>query len=108
MSSSENRDTEASVSLNSQENRECSSGFKSKFAKGDSRSVCDLRDTTGRSHYMVTGANETQQDFLTGRIHSIPNLEGQQSNHNVSLDTTLPAPDPEVPQTPQDPLNRFG
>ena len=110
MSSSGNRDTEASVSPNSQENRECSSGFKAKFTKGDSRSVCDLRDTTGRSHYMVTGANETQQpipEFLTGRIHSIPNLERQQSNHNVSLDTTLPAPDPEVPQTPQDPLNRL-
>ena len=51
MSSSGNRDTEASVSPNSQENRECSSGFKPKFTKGDSRSVCDLRDTTGRSHY---------------------------------------------------------
>ena len=110
MSSSGNRDTETSVSPNSQENRECSSGFKSKFAKKDSQSACDLRDIAGRSHYMVTGANETQQpipEFLTGRIHSIPNLERQQSNHNVSLDTTLPAPDPEVPQTPQDPLNRL-
>ena len=110
MSSTGNRDTEASVSPNSQENRECSSGFKSKFAKKDSQSACDLRDIAGRSHYMVTGANETQQpipEFLTGRIHSIPNLERQQSNHNVSLDTTLPAPDPEVPQTPQDPLNRL-
>ena len=51
MSSSGNKDTEASVSPNSQENREWSSGFKSESAKGDSRSVCDLRDTTGRSHY---------------------------------------------------------
>ena len=51
MSSSGNRDTEASVSPNSQENRECSSGFKSKFAKKDSRSACDLRDTTGLGHY---------------------------------------------------------
>ena len=61
---------------------------------------------------MVTGAIETQQqipEFLTGRIHSITgrNLERQQSNHNVSLDTALPAPDPEVPETPQDPLNRL-
>ena len=31
----------------------------------------------------------------------------QQSNHNVSLDTTLPAPEPEVPETPQEPLNRL-
>ena len=33
MSSSRNRDTEDSVPPNSQKNRECSSGFKSKFAK---------------------------------------------------------------------------
>ena len=110
MPSSGNRDTEASVSPNSQENREYPSGFKSKFTKGDSRSACDLRDTAGISQHMVTGANEAQQqipEFLTGRIHSIPNLERQQSNHNVSLDTTLPAPEPEVPVTPQDPLNRL-
>ena len=110
MSSSGNRDTEASVSPNSQENREFSSGFKSKFAKRDSQSACDLRDIAGRSHYMVTGANEAQQpipEFLSGRIHSIPSLERQQSNHNVSLDTTLPAPDPEVPESTQDPLNRL-
>ena len=110
MSSSGNRDTEASISPNSQENRECSSGFKSKFAKKDSQSACELRDIAGRSHYMVTGANEAQQpipELLFGRIHSIPNLERQQSNHNVSLDTTLPAPDPEVPESTQDPLNRL-
>ena len=96
MSSSGSRDTEASASPNSQENRKRSSGFKSKFAKGDSRSACDLRKKAGRSHYMVTGANEAQEPFpelLTGRIHSIPNLERQQSHHNVLLDTTLPAPD---------------
>ena len=58
----------------------------------------------------MTGANEAQQsipEFLTGRIHSTPNLERQQSNHKVSLDTTLPAPDPEVPEQPQDQLNRL-
>ena len=110
MSSSGNRDTEASISPKSQENRECSSGFKSKFAKKDSQSACDLRDTADHSHYRVTGANEAQQpipEFLTGRIHSIPNLERQQSNHNVSLDTTLPAPETVAPETPQDPLNRL-
>ena len=110
MSSSGNRDTEASMSPGSQENRERSSGLKTKIAKKDSRSVSDLRDTTGRGSYMVTGANEAQQtfpEFLTGRIHSIPNLVRQQSNHNVSLDTTLPAPEQEVPETPQDPLNRL-
>ena len=110
MSSSGNRDTEASMSPDSQENREISSGLKTKLLKKDSRSVGDLRDTTGRGSYMVTGANEAQQpipEFLTGRIHSIPNLERQQSNHNVSLDTTLPAPEPEVTEPPQDPLNRL-
>ena len=59
---------------------------------------------------MVTGANEDQQpipEILTGRIHSFPNLERQQPNHNVSLDTTLPAPEPAAPETPQDPLNRM-
>ena len=51
MSSSGNRDTEASLSPNSQENRENSSGLKTKILKKDSRSVGDLRDTTGRGHY---------------------------------------------------------
>ena len=110
MSSSGNRDTEMSMSPSSQENRENPSGLKTKLLKKDSRSVGDLRDTTGRGSYMVTGANEAQQpipEFLTGRIHSIPNPERQQSNHNVSLDTTLPAPEPEVTEPPQDPLNRL-
>ena len=110
MSSSGNRDTEASLSPSSQENRENSSGLKTKILKKDSRSVGDLRDTTGRGSYMVTGANEAQQqvpEFLTGRIHSIPNLERQQSNHNVSLDTTLPVPETVATETPQDPLNRL-
>ena len=98
------------MSPSSQEKRENLSGLRSKITKKDSRSVGDLRDTTAIGHYLVTGANEAQQqipEFLTGRIHSIPNLERQQSNHNVSLDTTLPAPETEVPATPQDPLNRL-
>ena len=110
MSSTKHRDTEASLSPNSQENREGAFGPKLKIAKTDSRSVGDLGDTTGHDSHMVTGAIDTQQqipEFLTGRIHSIPNLQRQRSNHNVSLDTTLPAPDPEVPETPQDPLNRL-
>ena len=110
MSSTGHKDTEASLSPSSQENRESASGPKIKIAKKDSRSVGDLGDTTGHVSHMVTGAIDTQQqipEFLTGRIHSIPNLERQQSNHNVSLDTTLPAPDPEVPEPAQDPLNRL-
>ena len=51
MSSSGNRDTEASMSPCSQENRENSAGLKSKITKKDSRSVGDLRDTAPSSHY---------------------------------------------------------
>ena len=50
MSSSGNRDTEASLSPNSQGNREDSSGLKTKLLKKDSRSVGDLRDTMRRGH----------------------------------------------------------
>ena len=110
ISSSGNRDTEASVSPSSHENRENPSGLKSKITKKDSRSVGDLRDTTGRGSCMVTGANDAQQqipEFLTGRNHSIPNLERQPSNHKVSLDTTLPASETEVHEAQQDPWNRL-
>ena len=51
MSSSGNRDTEASMSPCNQENRENPSGLRSKITKKDSRSVGDLRDTTGTGHY---------------------------------------------------------
>ena len=50
-SSSGNRDTEDSMSANSQENMENASGSKIKIAKKDSRSVCDLRDTTDHGPY---------------------------------------------------------
>ena len=79
MSTSGHRDTEASMSPNSQENRDNASRPEIKIAIKDSRSVGDLGDTTGRGSYMVTGATDTQQqilEFLTGRIHSIPNLKG--------------------------------
>ena len=51
MSSSGNRDTEASMSPSSQENRENPSGLKTKLLRKDSRSVGGLRDTTGRGSY---------------------------------------------------------
>ena len=51
MSSSGN--TEASMSPNSQENRKNTTGLKTKITKKDSRSACDLRDTTGRGSYSV-------------------------------------------------------
>ena len=51
MSSTVHIDTEASLSPNSQENRESASGPKIKIAKKDSRSVGDLRDTTGQGSH---------------------------------------------------------
>ena len=51
MSSTGHRDTQASMSPNSQENRENASGHKIKIAKKDSVSVGDLRDTTGCGSY---------------------------------------------------------
>ena len=68
MSSTGHKDTEASLSPNSQEIREGASVPK-KIAKKDSRSVGDLRDTTGLGSHIVTGAIDTQQqipEFLTG------------------------------------------
>ena len=52
MSFSGSRDTEASMSPNSQENKENTSGLKTKLTKKDSRSACNLRDTTGRGSYI--------------------------------------------------------
>ena len=51
MSSSGKRDTEASLSPNSQENRENTTGPKTKSTKKDSRSACELRDTDDSSPY---------------------------------------------------------
>ena len=51
MSSSGNRDTEASSSPNSQENTERYNGFKTKITKKDSRSACYLRATRDSSPY---------------------------------------------------------
>ena len=73
MSSSGNRDTEASMSPNSQENRECSSGSKSKFAKRDSQSACDLRDTTGRGLY--SHPIRFRSLFFFGKIGTIIDAE---------------------------------
>ena len=52
MSSTGHRDTEASSSPSSQENRENASGPKTKIAKKDSRPVGDLRETPGQSSYI--------------------------------------------------------
>ena len=52
MSSSGNRDTEASSSPNIQEIIEGNNGFKSEITKKDSRSACDLRATRNTSPYI--------------------------------------------------------
>ena len=51
MSSTGHRDTADSMSPNCQESRENASGPKTKIAKKDSKSVGDLRDTTGCGSY---------------------------------------------------------
>ena len=53
MSSSGNRDTEASLSPDSQENTGRNNGFKSKITKKDSRSACDLRNNKDHSPYKI-------------------------------------------------------
>ena len=81
-----------------------------KLTKKDSRSACDLRDHTDVSPYMVTGATELQQpipEFLTGRIHSQPDLQRQESTHDTTLDTTLPITEPVPAEQPLDPINRL-
>ena len=73
MSSSGNRDSEASSSPNSREIIEGRNVFKSKITKKDSRSVCGQRATQDSSPFMMTGATDTQRqipEFLTGRVHS--------------------------------------
>ena len=67
MSSAGHRDTEASSSPNSQENRESVSGPKIKIAKKDSRSVGDLRETLGQSSHTIQSVIPSQR--------SIPSLE---------------------------------
>ena len=81
-----------------------------KLTKKDSRSACDLRDHTDTTPYMVTGANELQHplpEFLTGRIHSQPDLQRQKSTHDTTMDTTLPMAEPVPAEQPQDPINRL-
>ena len=81
-----------------------------KLTKKDSRSACDLRDHTDPVPYMVTGAIELQHpipEFLTGRIHSQPNLQRQESTHDTTMDTTLPLAEPVPAELPQDPINRL-
>ena len=51
MSSSGNRDTEASMSPSSQENRDNTSALGNKITKKNSRSACNPRDTTGRGSF---------------------------------------------------------
>ena len=93
-----------------QENRDNTTGVKLKNTKKDSRSEGDLRDTEDHSPYMVTRATDTQRqipEILTGRIHSIPTLDRQESAHSIPLDTTLSVQEPGPPDVPQDPNKRL-
>ena len=98
MSSTGHNDTEVSLSPISQENREGASGPKMKIAKKDSRSVGDLRHTTGQSSHMGTGAIDTQQqipEFLTGEFTQSQTCRGNNLT-TMSLWTRLCQP-----QTPR-------
>ena len=70
MSSTGHRDTEASMSPNSQENRENASGPKIEIAKKDSRSVGDLRDTTGCGSYTQFSSDFSNQHFQASNIEA--------------------------------------
>ena len=71
MSSTGHRDTEASSSPRSQENRESASGPRIKIAKKDSRSVGDLRETTGHDSHRARALRDAHMvtfffaDFVT-------------------------------------------
>ena len=82
MSSTGHRDTEASMSPNSQENRENASGPKIKIAKKDSRSVGNLRDTTGCGSY-------TMHDRYTALRHKVNILKITPSRDNDNQPTLL-------------------
>ena len=101
---------EPCTSTNEEGIRSAWENTNTRLTKKDSRSVCDLRDHTDVSPYMVTGANELQQpipEFLTGRIHSQPDLQRQESTHDTTLDTTLPITEPVPAEQPLDPINRL-
>ena len=79
MSSMGHRDTEASSSPNSQENRENASGPKIKITKKDSRSVGDLRDAMGHGSYNQEG----EQPILFSRTEALTRLECQTLKHSL-------------------------
>ena len=70
MSSTGHRDTKASSSPSSPENRESASGPRIKIAKKDSRSAGDLRETTGHdSHNIPSNKNTTRRERLTPALY---------------------------------------
>ena len=81
MSSMGHRDTEASSSPNSQENRENASGPKIKITKKDSRSVGDLRDAVGHGSYRARGLKKS--GYIFGSCVSVSKMT------NKILDTAL-------------------
>ena len=69
-----------------------------------------MRDLKDFTPYMVTGANELQHplpEFLTGQIHSQPDLQRQESEHDTTMDTTVPVVEPVAAEQPQDSINRL-
>ena len=57
---------------------------------------------------MVTGVIDSQHsipEFLTGRIHSQPDLQPQECTHDTTMDTTLPVAETVPVEQSQDPIN---
>ena len=94
MSSMGHRETEASLSPNSKENRESASGPKIKIAKKDSRSVGDLRDTSGQvSHIenhpkpqISTGKGQQKRGSLLRNDERERRTTGKRTSEVVSLE----------------------
>ena len=59
---------------------------------------------------MVTGGTDSKRpipDFLTGLIQFQPDLQRQQSTHDITMDTTLPIAETVPVKQLQDPINRL-
>ena len=87
MSSSGNRDTEASLSLNSQENSEKTTGLKTRITKEGSRSACDLRNTEGLGSYKYSAKKPQVFSTFLEKHLSVPPDQTKIREVNLTLKT---------------------
>ena len=85
MSSTGHRDTEASMSPDSQENEEIASGPKTKIAKKVSRSVEVLRDTTGCGSYNSIETWELLGKHVARSVNFVPHEEVWAEHNNSKI-----------------------